>query len=193
MSEQPNQLVRRAFTTLEVLCATALSAMLMVAVMGLVAGLSRHERILRDKSPQADWQRRLTRQLKADLGRAWNLALLPDGFQLTGPLGRDLTTGAPTWKNARVTYRILESPLGTILVRELASDLERSTASHLEIACFGAVAIELCAATDMPAWQPALTQRLETTLAAGPLPKQLRVLVYGAYGRPLVDQLCHVR
>lgn len=183
---------RGGFTMLEVLCATALSAMLMVAVMGLVAGLSRHERILRDKSPQRDWQRKLARQLNADFERAWSLAPLSDGFQLTGPLGRDRATGMPTWKTARASYRVLESPMGPVLVRELATDINRSSSSHTEVACVGAVAMELCAAAETPTWQPGYSQRFQTKFQPGPVPNQIRVLVYGSGGQPFVDQLCLV-
>lgn len=179
------------FSTLEVLCATALSAMLMVAVMGLVAGLSKHERVLRNKSPQADWQRRLSKQLESDVARSWQLALLPDGFQLTGPLGRDAATGTPTWKNACVTYRLVDSPVGRLLVREVANEIQRSTKSHTEIATFNAVGIELCSAAETPVWQPGHPP-LHTTLRPGSLPNELRILVYGPDGQPLVDQLCLV-
>ena len=180
------QVLAPGFTTLEVLCATTLSALLMVAVMGLVAGLSRHERILREKAPLADWQRRLARQLELDIARSWQLDLLPDGFQLTGPLG-----GRATWKEARVSYRLVDSPVGKLVVREMAWDLERSAKSQTEIVLSGVAGIELCDAAETPAWQPG-HPLMQSTLRPGPIPDRLRVLFYGHDGRPLLDQFCHV-
>jgi hypothetical protein len=190
MATHCSSTAKPGFTTLEVLCATTLSAMLMVAVMGLVAGLSRHERILREKSPQADWQRRFAKQIEADLERTWQLTPLPDGFALTGPLGREPGSGRANWKTARVTYRLRDSSAGLLLVRELARDPGRSTASQMEIVCAGVAGIELCATSEAPQWQPGQSTLVQTTLQPGAPPNQLRVLVYEPSGNTLLDHLC---
>lgn len=108
---------RRGLTLLEVLCATALASLLMVAVMSVVAGLARLERTLAEPSDSHQWGRHAARLIAVDMAAADSVSVTPDHLVLHGPLSTGTSIGERTWAEAQVTYRLEESPLGLVLVR----------------------------------------------------------------------------
>lgn len=181
---------RRALTSLEVLCATALAAMLMAAVTGFVATVAKHERTLRQRDPAPRWTRALASRLEDDFMLAHSITVNADGFQLEGPLGREPATGVATWRPARVTYRLAGTPLGPALLR--AEGDGRSAAAGAETVCFGAERLALLPGAAGLDEARASPRRVYSGLPVGPPPASVRVVVTGGDARVIVDHVVNL-
>jgi prepilin-type N-terminal cleavage/methylation domain-containing protein len=98
---------RRAFSLVEMLVATVLSAVLMSAVLAMIAGVSRDRRTL--TSLNADTaQNGATELFRWDLSNAQSLAIGPGSQMviLVGVGGVDAATLVPNGRLVRVTYRM---------------------------------------------------------------------------------------
>ncbi len=95
------------FTLIEALAATALAAIMMVAVTSVVSALARHD-TLTDTDPHTDWRRQLTRVIQRDLQHAQQYHSQDNKLTLTGPVSLDAGTLKPTHHPAIVTYQINE-------------------------------------------------------------------------------------
>lgn len=108
-SQQTRQRPPSGMTLVELLAATVLSTLLMGAVLGLLASITRSQRtILKDHGVQDLWQTRLQELLEWDLQNSRSLSPLPNGVQLDGFAGRDFSTGSPLHCPCRITYEIIE-------------------------------------------------------------------------------------
>lgn len=153
---------RRGMTLLELLCASTLATLLMVAVMGVVAGLAKTEQSLARRQPHAEWHRRLANRLADDLRAADRVDPVQAGFAMTGPLGIDGTTGVADWTGARVVYRVESTPLGNALLRIQTAERVGSK-PRVEILVQGVATL----VTTTPS-QTALNATTETTQETGP-------------------------
>ena len=180
-----------AMTSLEVLCATALASMLMVAASGFVAGVVKHDKALGRHDPAPRWQVALAAQIDADFRHAHTLTKESNGFRLEGPLGRDAVTGVATWRPGRVTYHLADSSLGSLLFR--AQSDPASLALMGEAACIGATRVFVLPAGAGVEEALAATSPLVVGVPAGPLPPSLRVMVLDGGGRRLLDHTVQIR
>lgn len=193
---------RRGMTLLELLCASMLATLLMVAVMGVVAGLAKTEKSLASRQPPAEWRRRLADRLADDLRAADRIAPVQAGFEMTGPLGVDPTTGVSDWTGARVVYRIESTPLGNTLLRILTAD-RVGAKPRVEILMQGIKTLITTAPSEV-----LLSDATETTQAAtqplpvvpdqtyandvlqrGDKPPAVRFILVGDRGQALFDQV----
>lgn len=108
-----------AFTLIEMLVATAISAVLMGAVLMILASLSRDRRRF-DRAVDAVNDRPLVERLRWDLANATTLAQSLDGktLLLTGHGGIDPATLAPNGRICRVIYRCVVEDRSPLLVRD---------------------------------------------------------------------------
>ena len=108
-SQQTKHRPSSGMTLVELLAATVLSTLLMGAVLGLLASITRSQRtILKDHGVQDLWQTRLQELLEWDLQNSRSLSSLPNGVQLEGFAGRDFSTGSPLHCPCRIAYEIVE-------------------------------------------------------------------------------------
>jgi prepilin-type N-terminal cleavage/methylation domain-containing protein len=100
--------IPRAFTLLELLAATALSAVLMVVLLQVLASLARGKVVLeRDTAADAaPWQADLVEHLRWDLTNATEGAAEPNRLRLTGHGSLDRATLAPGHDPVTVTYAL---------------------------------------------------------------------------------------
>jgi hypothetical protein len=173
---------RLAFTSVEVLAATTLASALMVAVLGILAGVAKKERILEASVPSPSWHDHLTRQLERDLRHARTLKRQPGRLILVGQSGAVNASGQCTWLPVEIHYYGVKVKTKTLLFRQeypadglsspTAPELMVQGASRLEVGpCTLATAIDTSiGATPVPM----------TPIADGILPPRLQVVIYAA-------------
>lgn len=161
---------RPALTIVELLVATALASMLIVAVLGILAILAEKRRVLIDESAFVPWHQRLEGQLRFDLGNARRFELAPDRLRLVGYGGRNFETGRPTHRRTEVVYRLATAADKVWLVRDESQLDSISNANRrTEIVCSGIGAI----AMEVPGEHERKAER------SGALPECFRLLLVG--------------
>ena len=110
---------KRAFSLIELLVATALSAVLMAAVLAILSGIARDRRRLTAVESVPRSQAMVDR-IQWDLTNAQSLSPSPDGqsLELIGHGGIDNKTLAPNGRLASVSYLIYPDGVTSYLVRE---------------------------------------------------------------------------
>lgn len=170
---------RRALTLAELLVATILASMLMVALVGVLPSMTRAQRVLQQKGPQDRWQARFVHILERDLRNSQTIRTTTDGVYLEGLSGRDSIAGSITHCPAVIHYAVVEQGDRWLLIRD-----ERS-AEENAIDCVAAevVAVDLeqifftHASSESP---PLSEQSAEAVIQDGPLPWAIRVVAYSA-------------
>lgn len=97
--------MRRAFTILEMLAATALAALLMLAVLHVIGSVGR-TRAAMAREPDGACRADLLDTLRLDLAHSTGVRYQTDGVTLTGHAGLDRATLAPSHEPVTVTYGI---------------------------------------------------------------------------------------
>ena len=179
--------IRFGFTLLEVLCATLLATMLLVAVLGVVAGLAKAERTLQKSSPAPDWCDRLGSRIERDLGAASTWRPLADGFLLEGVMGSD-ANGATTWTEASVSYRVVGSPLGKVLVRS-EQDADPRVGARLELVVSGVSHLAAVAPGEIVPPGGYAEEQSTITLPEGPAPEVFRFVLFGPSQAVMFDEV----
>lgn len=98
---------RRGLTAVELLVATALSAMLMVGILGLLSTLQVQSRELIQKAQSEPWIQRLSQHLRRDLMNTRQVTASRDRLVLRGYLGTDAISDQGTLEAAEVTYHVV--------------------------------------------------------------------------------------
>ena len=99
--------MRKAFTILELLAATALTALLTVAVLHVVSSLGRSRAALARQSDDGAWQADLLDTLRRDLTNASQAQFRPDGITLIAHGSLDATTVAPGDELVTIVYGVV--------------------------------------------------------------------------------------
>ncbi len=97
---------RDGFTAVELLVATALSAMLMVSILGLLATMNVHCRELMRQSEAQPWKHLLDQQLQRDLANTRQVTVAENQIVLVGYVGTQGLGHDNTLRAAEVTYQI---------------------------------------------------------------------------------------
>lgn len=95
--------MRKAFTILEMLAATALAALLMLAVLHVIGSVGRTRAALAREFDPA-WRAQVLETLRLDLTHSTGVRYEPNGVTLTGHAGLDRATLAPDHKPVTVAY-----------------------------------------------------------------------------------------
>lgn len=178
-------MIRRGMTLLELLCASTLATLLMVAVLGVVGSLARAEKTLNRHDPQGEWRRRLVAQIAGDLRAARSAEPLPTGIRLKGQLGQNAANGTAEWIDAVIEYRVEPTPLGSALVRlSMADDGCRLIEPLVfSVGCF------MATGTGSAVTIPAAKQTFINEVFDGrSVPGALRVTLYDQSGDLLFDE-----
>ncbi len=180
MSNRKLQNERRAFTLVEVLAATAIASLLMVALLGIVAGISRKEKLLTSRDEPA-WHAQVKYLLKRDLGSATGYSCAPNSLTLHTCTHR-LTASEP-WIPVEVVYEVVEVAGKSALVRSERL-LQSTEASHSDIVAYGVDQIVLAEAAE----DELLANHATTTCTHQPIP-QSPTLAIGEGG----IEICRLR
>jgi hypothetical protein len=98
--------MRRAFTILEMLAATALTALLMLAVFQVIGSVGRTRAAMARQPETGFWKADLLDTLRRDLSNSTAVRYEAGGVTLTGHGALDRATLAPTDEPVTVTYGI---------------------------------------------------------------------------------------
>jgi prepilin-type N-terminal cleavage/methylation domain-containing protein len=99
--------MRRAFTLLELLAATALSALLMAAVLHVMATIGRDRRTMADRPGPEVWRADLLDVVRRDLAGSTGMQYGDNALTLTGEAALDRRTLTPCDEPVTVTYGIM--------------------------------------------------------------------------------------
>jgi|GEM_PF-5003387 len=127
-----------AMTLVELLAATALAAVLMTAVAGVLRLLAVERRALDDHRTPPAWKEQLLEQLRWDLANSRSMRVARTKLQLTGYAGCDFQTGAVTHRPAEVIYELRRQNARDWLVRrELHQNGTDDDRQRTELVCDG--------------------------------------------------------
>lgn len=135
---------RQGFTAIELLAATALAALLMVAVLGVLTSMAVGQKALFDRPVPTNWQSRLVGLMEKDLINARSLQQMPNGFQLAGWSGSDVASGLTVHRETTVGYEIVEIDQRPMLVRR-ETDINSASLNNVftNLVCFDVRSIRL--------------------------------------------------
>jgi hypothetical protein len=176
---------RPGMTLLELLCASMLATLLMVAVLGVISGLAKAEKTLDRHQPPAEWRRRLVSRISNDLRAASSAEPLPTGVRLTGPLGRDARTGAADWTDAAVEYRVEATPLGPALMRVV---LLNGGGRHIETLTHSIRSLVITGAGGAPLAPDTTKAFVNEAIDGGALPARLRMVMFDQADQVVFDE-----
>jgi len=128
--------MRRAFTLLELLAATALSALLMVAVLHVLGTISRDRQSMAGRPGPQVWRADLVDTFRRDLAGSTGVRYGTNALVLTGQAALDRRTVAPRDEPVTVSYGLTSLHGRTWLIRRQASRNARSNeGSWMELLC----------------------------------------------------------
>jgi prepilin-type N-terminal cleavage/methylation domain-containing protein len=171
----------RGLTLIELLVATALASMLLVAVMSLLKTLAVKRKVLVEQTAMAPWQQSLEEQLRWDLTHARRFEFAAESLWLMGYAARDFATGVITHRRSEVVYRLVRLGERTWLLREETQpDMLSNGNRRRELVCCGltTIAMEIPGEKDVPTH-------------SGSMPGQFRLmLARDAVSPPAIDIYC---
>ncbi|MEO0529372.1 MAG: hypothetical protein AAF266_02220 [Planctomycetota bacterium] len=184
-------------TLLELLCASTIATLLMVAVMGVVGGLAQTEKALASRDPGAEWQRRLAHQLTEDVRAADRIQPNANGFVLEGLLNTSQPSGVSDWKAARISYQIEETPLGKALLRTMIAD-SASSNMKVQVIALNVATLTTLSPVAVSIGQPLVTADQDATYVNDVLdvrskPPAIRLILNDGSDRPIFDQVIVTR
>jgi hypothetical protein len=100
----------------EVLAATLLAALLMSAVLGVLRGVTQHQKAF-TRGFEESWHSQLCGLLEWDLSNSKTVLVTADGFELRGFAGRDYVTGMPLHCRTSIQYTVKKVRYESCLVR----------------------------------------------------------------------------
>jgi hypothetical protein len=170
---------RRGLTMVEVLAATLLSALLMASVLGVLKGVTGHQKVF-TKDFHESWQSRLGALLEWDLSNSKTVLVTPDGFELRGFAGRDFVSGLPLHCRTSIQYVVKKIRDESCLVRtETHLDAPNLDGQRSELVLTGVEQIVLgeSASATSKARKPDVPED------GTPLPDQATVAILSSEGR----------
>jgi prepilin-type N-terminal cleavage/methylation domain-containing protein len=174
---------RRAFTLIELLAASALSAMIMLVLLQVIASISRSRvavaREMNSRAGQTQWKSELIELLRRDMLNATAARLESGRLTLTGHCSADRDMLHLTHEPVSVVYEV---DRGRLIRRQMARDGMPRGDDFDEIVCAGVTKFSL---------QPAIRPR-GVNIPRDPLAIPLRVQLAGATGI-LLDEVIVAR
>ncbi|MFZ5828656.1 MAG: PulJ/GspJ family protein [Planctomycetota bacterium] len=174
------------FTLLEVIVASILAGMLMVALVGLLRGFAQQRRYAETLTKLHPPAGLLVSQMRRDLlsARAWQV--VPGGLRFIGTMGSGFGPGAPVGRLAEVHYRIVADDAGPRLLRsELPLGEAAGRGPRDELLWSGAAAVELVVLQDSA--ETSRTASAVQVPGMQPMPPQVRCVVRGVEGSTIAD------
>lgn len=168
------------FTSIEVLAATALASLLMVAVLGILAGIAKKEKVLESSELPPRWHDQIVRRLRADLSSASRFRAEPGRVIFEASAGND--PNHPDWLPTEIHYFVFEAREQSILLRQEHPRIQPAPSGRPEIVCLGADSIVLSAYSGAPGADSQIH-----ALADGAIPPRLRI-VLSEEGNPVLNR-----
>lgn len=159
--------------------------MLLVAVMGVIGGLTTQREVLAARSNHEAWHTRFLSQLTNDLIHSDRVMVAQEEVRLMGHAGRDPINGQMNHSPTIITYRTTGADESAWLLR-IEEDLQSITNQNLTTEAV-ASRISRLALIDLTNES---SQARSTTFSK---PKKVRVLLYGSYGEMLIDKILMLR
>jgi len=171
-------------TLVELLAASALAALLMVGVVGVLRSLSTQRRVLFGDHPVDRWRGPLLEQFQWDLANARRMSAQPRGLRRGGDGGCEFDTGAVTHRPTEVIYSIRqEGGRSWLLRREIHLDASTLHNDRTELVCAGIGAMAVHRLDEDPEDPRGAASGREPRPGAAaawcPVPDQLRLLLFG--------------
>lgn len=137
---------RTGLTAIELLAASALAALMTVAVSGILGAMALQRRELPTSQTSAAWQRRLAEQVRWDFSNARQFRCNGEELMLSGFGAREFgfTSRRPTHRPAQISYRIKKIGERHWLIRRETHLDERALVNfRSEIVCADADRIDV--------------------------------------------------
>ncbi len=147
---------RRGFSLIEMLAAAALSAVLMIGLMAVIASVGRTRRAFAAQTEQSAWSAGVADLLRFDLRNAQTVKAGPNALTLTGTGALDARTLAPSHRPVRVEYALRTAAGRSWLVRRQTDlDVLSNANAWSEAVCPGVAAFAVQLLPDpVPAGAP---------------------------------------
>lgn len=173
---------RTGFTLIELLGALALSAMLLVALIGMARSMSLGAKELVETTSVTTWRRHVQAQLLDDLANARRYKVSPNELRLVGYGGSNPISGVATLRPTEIVYWLAEYDGEYWLVRdEINLDQITNEVARSELVCRGVARLALLPEQDRGA----------PPSHGGPLPQRFQVLFTASEGPPVVHLRRH--
>ena len=131
-------MTRRGFSLIEMLAAAALSAVLMIGLLAVIAGVGRTRRAFAERTEQAAWSAGVADLLRTDLRNAQTIKVGANQLTLTGTGALDAQTLAPTHRPVRIEYSLQTAAGQSWLIRrQVDLDVLSTANSWSEPVCPG--------------------------------------------------------
>jgi prepilin-type N-terminal cleavage/methylation domain-containing protein len=171
--------MRRAFTLLELLAATALSALLMVAVLHVLGTIGRDRRTMAARPGPQVWRADLLDTFRRDLAGSTAVRYGNNALVLTGQAALDLRTLAPRDEPVTVSYGLTTLHGRTWLTRRQgARNVRGNEGPWMELLCPDVVGFSVRAADAEPGTS-ALSDQVGDAPRAVPASAVLRIDIAG--------------
>lgn len=189
-------LQRRGLTLIELVVATALAALLMAAVAGVMRSLVMQKKVLLSNDPPTPWKDRLRDQLRWDFANARRFSAEAARLRLVGYGGADFDTGALTQRPTEVVYETIDvGPRSWLVRREIHLDASTLHNRRSDIVCAGVRALVVRRIEEQPVdvrrEPPAKPAAGSTPLS--PVPDQLRLMLFGPDEETLLNEVLLLR
>lgn len=125
--------MKKGFTLFEMLAASVLSAMLVMAVLSVVASLNRSQRLMADQVETAWRADGLVQALRCDLTHAERISQQRGLLRIEGLCALDPQTLAPIHEPAIVEYQLRQSQNYSYLLRRQRSPRQEPTEAWSEL------------------------------------------------------------
>ncbi len=137
-------IIARGFTLIEAMAATALSAIMMTALMSVTTAIVRNGPDETTTDQPASWRRHVIEVFRRDLAHADTVQASPSRVVLTGHVSLDRETSSPTHQPAVVTYSLKRVADRSWLLRTQV-DLEDHSLHNtwVQIVCAGVLSFEV--------------------------------------------------
>lgn len=176
-------------TLIELMVASALAAMLMVALTGVLRSLVIQQRTIAEGGLAMAWKDRLLEQMRWDLTNARRFSAEPSRLRLVGYGGRDFNSGNVAQRPAEVVYEVID---GNWLVRhEIHLDASTLHNRRSDLVCkgIGAMAIRRLEDSDRPpAVETHRDPKRSDAMPLGAIPDRLRLVLYGENKEEFINE-----
>jgi hypothetical protein len=181
--------MRKAFTTLELLAATALTALLMVTVLQVVGSIGRTRAAMAKQGEVGAWRSDVIDAIRHDLSNSTRARFDPDRVTLTGHAALDRGTMAAAHEPVTVTYGFVTvAGRGWLYRRQAPRDGVSDQPAWRELLCPDVTGFTVRPVTPIQGWDvPAGEED-----AARPVPPAVVVQIDGPAGR-LFDETIMLR
>lgn len=182
--------MKRAFTILELLAATALTAVLMVAVLHLVGSLGRGRDAITKHADDSAWRMDLLEMLRRDLTNATQMTMAQNRVVLIGSGALARGSLVPQHEPVTVTYEIAgANGRGCLVRRQSPRDGASRQPGWSELVCPNLMSFAIEPVSGMPA-APASPAAQVSAWQAIPPVVHVRLVGAGGWG---VDELIVLR